>query len=47
MVKKRTATYCDLVRELLYSETQLTKSPWDSGSRIDRINSVYILYDPA
>ena len=35
MVKKRAATYWNLVRELLYSGTQSTKSPWDSGSRID------------
>ena len=35
MVEKRTATYWHLVRELLYSVTQSTKSPWDSGSRVD------------
>ena len=27
--------YWHLVRELLYSGTHSTKSPWDSGSRID------------
>ena len=35
MVEKRTASYWHLVRELLYSWTQWTKSPWDSGSWID------------
>ena len=36
MIKKRTATYCNLGCELLYYGTQSTKSPWDSGSRIDK-----------
>ena len=35
MAKKRTATYWNIVCELLYSGTQSTKSPWESGSRID------------
>ena len=35
MVKTRTATYWHLVRELLYSETQWTKSTWELGCRID------------
>ena len=35
MAKNRMATYWQLVREVLYSETHSTKSPWDSGGRID------------
>ena len=35
MSEKRTATYWHIVRELLYSGTQSTHSPWDSGSWID------------
>ena len=37
MVEKRTATYWHLVRELLYSGTQSTQSPWYSVSQIDKI----------
>ena len=36
MTKKSTATYWHLVRELLYSGTQSTQSPWDSVSQIDK-----------
>ena len=35
MAEKRTDTYWNLMRQLLYSGNKLTKSQWDSGSQIE------------